>query len=705
MPYAGRRKSFLRRVFDFVFFWRQASRTLPSTAMGQEEYIDHKSIWPRTHAYDLSEGHTQPGPEFGAPALCWHIAVWPRHGADPNQAKVDSDNLVKVKWEDLFAEFKNKRKTLYAAAGTDDGEFNTFLVNLQKKGRLLGKHDPDQLVLVSRQDRIPEILKFDRLEPSFLHFTLWWCDDGQSHFSNKEAPSDSAIRVRVFVHEAFDHTTVSFYIDPGKPWNEDSIFSSKDATGVRRKKIFETVEAVKAICQNQITAGCINFPLLPEREVTEEQAKILHDAGEYLYNGVWGEFCQAFGFHLEDAVTSKGRCFANFRSLVMSTDGVPSGNEPANPLNTSAPGVYFHRFSEKPAEGTSEANAVIKAFWPFVRRINPEADFKEHIACGLMHWRALFITSLGAKRTARRAAEWKGNDVPAGHLLEDANTPDPTIRETFNQTHRPVRYLFLTKCEPHRRQVGRIVERMCRLGTLRLFALKSYNVIQNADIHIRIRGQELDGIMAWWSKQCFEIQQEFKQVKAKFPGEDKLDKKQFKELNEARKLRDDLLAEATDNAEKRLIEITASLDKLSQASDGGLHYRVRRSAYYIDQFHALVKILGIGDVPTWIAYNSFAERGLKPVFDLIRQTGERLQALRDRLTAVTESIQTSALVVQSSATRENTNVLRNIEWYFKYSSWGLTAWVLWFIFNNVTLAAIKKIPSAILDATKHLLGW
>jgi hypothetical protein len=651
----------------------------------------------------LSEGHTQPSPEFGAPALCWHIAVWPRHAADPNHCEVNPEKFGEIKWQDLFKDFKHKREMLYATADKD-GELNKFLVNLQKKGRLLGKHEPDQLLLAERGDRIPGALKFDRLEPSFLHFTLWWCDDGQLTFTSQDAPPSSAIRVRVFVHAAFDHTTISFYIDPSKPWNEVGVFSSEDASGVRRKKIFQTVEAVKEICQNQIAEGSINFPLLPERNISSDQAKALLEGEDYLYSGVWGEFCKDFDFHLEDAVTSKGRCFANFRSLVMATDGLPSDSKPENPLNASAPGRKFHRFDDKPAEGTSEANAVIKAFWPFVRRINPEADFKEHIACGLMHWRALFITSLGAKKTARRAAEWKGNDIEAGSLLEETEALDPTIREPHNQKHRPVRYLFLTKYEPHRRQIGRIVERMCRLGTLRLFALKSYNVIQNADIHIRIRGQELDGIMAWWSKKCADIQQEFKNTRAGLPPEEKLEKNQLKELNEARKHRDDLLAGATDAAEKRLIEITASLDKLAQASDGGLHYRVRRSTYYIDQFHALVKILGVGDVPTWIAYNSFAERGLKPVFDLIRQTGERLQALRDRLTSVTESIQTSALVVQSSATRENTNVLKNIEWYFKYSSLGITVSVVALVISNVTVSVLKKIPGAFWDMIKPIFG-
>ena len=387
-------------------------------------------------------------------------------------------------------------------------------------------------------------------------------------------------------------------------------------------------------------------------------------------------------------------------------DDPPLGSvKPATPLHASAPSVHFHRFRDKPADGASEANGVIKAFWPFVRRINPDADYKEHIACGLMNWRTLFLTSLGAKKTARPGADGSAQGIPAGFLPPESGEDDPTIRDEINQTHRPIRYLFLTKYEPHRRQIGRTVERMSRLGTLRLFALKSYDVIQNADIHIRIRGQELDGIMAWWSKKCADIQKEYDDTRKGILEKIKRKGEQEKKLNDAKKTRDDHLAEATDSAEKRLIEITSSLDKLGQASAGGLHYRVRRSSYYIEQFNALVKILGVGDIPTWIAYNSFAERGLKPVFDLIRQTGERLQALRERLTAVTESIQTSALVVQSSATRENTNVFKQIEWYFKYSTFGVTATVIWFFFGNFLLAAFKKVPGAAWDVIKHLLGW
>ena len=58
----------------------------------------------------------------------------------------------------------------------------------------------------------------------------------------------------------------------------------------------------------------------------------------------------------------------------------------------------------------------------------------------------------------------------------------------------PVRYLLLTKHAPHPRQIGRIAERINTMGTMRLFALKDWAAVRNADPYIRILGQELDQI-------------------------------------------------------------------------------------------------------------------------------------------------------------------------------------------------------------------
>ena len=61
-----------------------------------------------------------------------------------------------------------------------------------------------------------------------------------------------------------------------------------------------------------------------------------------------------------------------------------------------------------------------------------------------------------------------------------------------------MRYLLLTKHAPHPRQIGRIAERINTMGTMRLYALKDWAAMRNADAYIRIFGQELDQITKNW---------------------------------------------------------------------------------------------------------------------------------------------------------------------------------------------------------------
>ena len=59
-----------------------------------------------------------------------------------------------------------------------------------------------------------------------------------------------------------------------------------------------------------------------------------------------------------------------------------------------------------------------------------------------------------------------------------------------------------------------------------------------------------------------------------------------------------------------------------------------------------------------MSYEQFVQRGLEPAFDYMASVGKRLRAVRARLLTITETIETSALVGQSAATRHNTAVLR-----------------------------------------------
>jgi hypothetical protein len=288
---------------------------------------------------------------------------------------------------------------------------------------------------------------------------------------------------------------------------------------------------------------------------------------------------------------------------------------------------------------------MVKAYWPFIRRMKPYADYREYVACGVFNWRALYITALGAQSEYDSADESTGRDyeVPSGNLPEtsgwirqpggSAVADDPLLGANGEE---PIRYLILTKCEPHRRQLGRIVDRINALGTMRLFALKSYSDIADASEHVRMRGQQLDQVMARWIEARKNIEVEFRTD----PDN-----------------RNSALSALNEYVELQLIEIAAGLDRLGEVVVGGLPYRIARSRYFTRRFHQMRKQLIVGNIESWTSYDQFATRGLQPVFDFIESVGQRLRALRLRLANVMQSIQTSALVSQSEETRKNTRRL------------------------------------------------
>ncbi len=123
---------------------------------------------------------------------------------------------------------------------------------------------------------------------------------------------------------------------------------------------------------------------------------------------------------------------------------------------------------------------------------------------------------------------------------------------------------------------------------------------------------------------------------------------------------------------------------------GGISYCITRSELHFKKYYAMIDQLGFGNIPTWVSYDLFAERNLRPFSDYISGVGERLRALRQRLQAVTGSVQTAALVNQTSATRSNTAALRDIAHQWALAQLGVAGGILavlyfiWKIFGFVT---------------------
>lgn len=383
-------------------------------------------------------------------------------------------------------------------------------------------------------------------------------------------PRPSDIRVRVQTEVAEDFFSITFYIDAGKPWEAAPVCSVKEAmqrgvSGVRRAKIFKHVDAIKSISEARLKRSTdgralVDLPLLPERIINtppqgdendpkwladeKEAGKTLLDAAEYLYDRIWDDFCRDFNFNLCDIAGETDEVFANFRGLVLSTAGVTEPTATSPGIETADCGLSpFPRFEasgDRSGYGSSvtEPNAVVKAFMPFMRRFRSQADWRDWIACGIFDWRAIYITPLGSRSEFRafddgdKQTIFPADNLPKrlkrdgeadnpelnpicatyaeGSKTEGRLQPEWRFAPTTAQKDRPApfRYLLLTKHEPNRIQVGRIVERINTTGVNRLYAIKNWSVLLQAGEWVRTYGQQLDAAYKLWIADETKIREE-----------------------------------------------------------------------------------------------------------------------------------------------------------------------------------------------------
>ncbi|MGO9485762.1 MAG: DUF3422 family protein [Rhodomicrobium sp.] len=653
--------------------------------LAPDEDLPHSHAYYSRHYKKLkSIGHTRPTTKLGAPTLVWHLGFWPIATKDPQHVfptRVDNlkkDSKLRLLTPDGKATYirshirkrldeiaiPGKLRKVQKALPVLDDEFyrnavnqyedntaslendlSNFLIRLQYLGRATGTRERfiRSGANKANAEEFNGYESFPFLDRDSINFTLWWAKSGP--VSGKPAADIAPLRVRVQANIHPDFFTVSFFIDVNQGWKREQPEgeqASQAPADARREQILTHIGNIRRICGTDI-GNTLAKELLPEA-LEEKDASVLMDASHYLYETVWQEFCAGFQLgsqeHPEDLsaiIGQTGRVFTDQRGLVMDTAGLTEA--------ASYVGRFVNNDGRDPAK-PDEANAVIKAYWPFMRRVTPALDNREVIACGMMNWRALYISSLGSLNEYNPLDEGGSitADIKGGHLRE--------LTENFKEDElAPVRYLLLTKGAPHKRQIGRLVERICTMATIRFYALKDWQILQNASIHVRIRGQELDQIIRDWTEGRTYIDLTHSKDLKKMPS-----RRRFSEHD----IRDEWIGEYTRDIESRLLSIGAALDQIGAKAAGGLHYRINISRYYVNEFHVLLRTLRVGAIDSWMPYNRFVERGLNPAFGFIDSLGQRLDSLRRRLQAVTDGIQTSALVAQSSATRENTMELKKI---------------------------------------------
>lgn len=659
------------------------------------QHQNNHILWRQTsHYYRIStEGRNRPASSIGSPTLIWHLGVWRKYNhpkpLDQGQGEVRSHGSY-------IEEFEKNSSKFY-------DEVFVFLEALQKRGLREGdlvQQSGQQLKLEPiaieghDNEEIPaneEPRRFSVFAPQSTSFTLWWRDSAKSGLANTrihddDPDADQALRVFVQFQGFQDHIALTFHIDAAKLFTGRQILKREEVEenrlGERRTFLLNHLDAIRRSSYDRIVSDAIDLPV-SDRPVDDDVEKALKTAADYVFEGIWEEFQSAFGFRTRTQderapgdgapFLDHGLIFVNQRGLMMSVRGLATRDdeERANLIRDLAERnkikIEEEQADPKPwrqlgrsASGTlgpvdvfdtkcGEPETVLKSFWPFLCEMTEHAARKDWIGCGILEWRALYMSTLGSRAQP---------PVPEPPAPDDAKNL-PMHRRTLP----PHRFVILTKGEPHRRQIGRMVERLLSLETMRAIAFKNLGTIQNASLHLRTLTMALDDTLKKWAADRKNIRKPWEKVRSEIRGSggsgevhEHLKKKYIEEEERFY----EALSKLNADYETQLIDIAASLEIMGPGGSGHLAQSIDEASYYIGEFDRMVETLEIGNIAGWINYAQFADRGMRPTFNMIRDTGQRLVAAQERLKALTDVVQVSALIVQADATRRNTDTLRKI---------------------------------------------
>ena len=221
---------------------------------------------------------------------------------------------------------------------------------------------------------------------------------------------------------------------------------------------------------------------------------------------------------------------------------------------------------------------VIDALWPILRGLHSEKDLDsrhgkpEYTISLFQGRRSLYITSLG----------YSGQDLPRVG-------PEPMPEE-------PVIYTIAV-AHPSRWQLGRLIDRINQLGTLRLAAVRDLKQITMASDEIH------------------------KLEKAKAGGENTR-----------------IMAEKLTNA--------------GSLVTGGLMYRIERSRYYVQEYKEQMRQLRVSRLEGFQPYTDFVQRRLFKTFDFIDRVGRRYTEVRSDIEFLLDKQRNDMLAKRQSDTNK-----------------------------------------------------
>jgi hypothetical protein len=257
-------------------------------------------------------------------------------------------------------------------------------------------------------------------------------------------------------------------------------------------------------------------------------------------------------------------------------------------------------------------------------------------------------------------------------LYASALGPQPRLGATTPGLERPVLFYLhsITQCE---RQIGRLVDRLCQLGTLRLAALIPLPALKSVPEQLT----KIEEIITTTRNQTHKLIQEA------MPG---LERPSQLETEILRNL------EAIQNCMNSL-SAGKSAPASAKIGEAALEYRLQRSAYYKAIFFSLIPAMRIKRLEGYQPYNEFIEHRLQSAFGFIESLEARIRAVRTDWRALDQLYLSAAItMLTAKIDREQNNAQK------------AQKKIMWIQLVGEALLTVFLIPYYSLALLMHVLG-
>ena len=543
---------------------------------------DDQTASQSAYAIVNSSAHRKPAPVLGAPGLVQHLAYWkPRHCSGP-RGRSDWHKQVDFFLYRLFAVLYNDAVVQDSGSGQrgsvpayfdcpnwDQARAKLYLFRSETDVRA-----DQQLVPCSLDSFEMHFRAISKAERSVRYeiFTLFTRFHG------------IPITVRAELRHEF--WTLCFLADFSRPIERGS--------WALQAKMFDAFEELAAFFQTRMSHDRAD-----DTPVTEEVRSGLYQLKRNFYDDFHNLIQTEILLNCLNGSGSKqaaiGEIFADFRGLALHIVGNNSKLGPSSfriALPPTDGRILRRRVEDVDGEAfcTSRSLRIVDGLWPAIREFFATHDPKdkrrqsekpEFTITRFQNMRSIYVSSLGR------------------YMSNDGNGADP------------VRFLVLTS-SPSRWQLGRLVERLVSMGTLRLAAIFDIQALQSASDRL----QEVSEV--WRNR--------------KASGALDLIKNKI---------------------ETELIEIESSVP-------GGLTNRIERSSYYVHSFNSILTDMRLNVLEGFQSYPVFVRRRMGGTFDFIKRIGTRLESLRGQMRL---SLESETAFRTMKAARKSQELLARAEWF------------------------------------------